>query len=240
MLTSDDIRILRRGYSACDALSPAEAWRQIGQPEPAALVAFCRAQMAHPDRNQRVLMLRALAHQQGAEAAAAVLAGLRDEARRVIAVAIQACPNFLADEAIVARLEAITRDCRQKRKLRRRALSMLAGHEGRAQGDLSPAQFAALRRLRLDEAYRFPILFGLARLPLKPRTEALLREFAASADAAERALASRALGGERVIHIDAYAKDAALHARIMATCERAHGRMFYWIPRQGLPALTLP
>ena len=75
-------------------------------------------------------MLRVLQHQQGDVAMRGVLAGLNDEARRVCAVAIQASGNYLAYPEIVARLAEIARDSTLKRKLRRRALSMLAGTKG--------------------------------------------------------------------------------------------------------------
>ena len=44
-------------------------------------------------------------------------------------------------------------------------------------------------------------------------------------------MAGRALGGERVIHIDRYAGDDETRQRIMQTCDIAHGRMYYWLPR---------
>lgn len=233
MLSISDLKTLREAYSASSELTVEQARRQIGDPADETIVASAVAQMSHADRNRRVLALRVLEHQAGGRAARAVLAGMVDEKRRVRQTAIQACPNYLAHEAVVARLEAIARDRGEKRKLRRRALSMLAGNEGRLQGDLTAAASAALRRLMADEAYRFAILFGLARLELTRRVKALLEAFAVSADAAARGLAQRALGGERVIHIDGYAADKEMRQRIMQTCEIAHGRMYYWLPRAG-------
>ena len=231
MLGISDLKTLREAYSAYSDLSLADALRQIGEPSDEAIVAFARAQMNHADRNIRVLALRALEHQSGEAAAVGVLAGLRDEKRRVCAVAIQACRNFMDDDEIVARLETIVRDASQKRKLRRRALSMLAGNEGRLQGDLSEAAAMALRRLMSDQAYRFAIVFGLARLDLGARVSAILREFAASSDLGERQMANRALAGERVIHIDGYFRDEAMQRRIMESCDIAYGRMYYWLAR---------
>ena len=101
------------------------------------LIAFAVEQVSRPERNLRVLALRVLAHQRGERAMHGVLAGLNDEKRRVCAVAIQACPSFLVFEEIVRRLEAIVHDTRLKRKLRRHALSMLSGNEGRWRGDLT-------------------------------------------------------------------------------------------------------
>ena len=236
MLSIADLKLLRDAYSAHSELRPADAMRMIGNPAPEEVVDRALAGMAERDRNLRVLMLRVLQHQRGDRAMGGVLAGLNDEARRVCAVAIQASGNYLAYSEIVARLEAIARDSSLKRKLRRRALSMLAGHEGRRQGDISPAAFDALSELMKNPEYCFSIVFGLARLDLRPRVKLLLERFACSPDESESLLARRALGGERVAHIDAYAGDESLRRRIAESCDIAHGRMYYWLPRAGLPA----
>ena len=75
---------------------------------------------------------------------------------------------------------------------------------------------------------------------MTPRVNALLNEFARSDDSRERELAERALQGEQVIHIDNYAADEELQRRIIDTCDIAHGRMYYWLPRTGMPAEALP
>ena len=240
MLSICDLRTLRRAYSASSDLSVGEALLQIGSPSMQSLVESAVAEMSNPERKVRVLMLRIRQRQRGERAMRGVLAGLNDDTRRVCAVAIQACPNYLEHDEIVERLEAIARDARLKRKLRQGALSMLAGNDGRMAGDLTRPVYDALRRLMVEEQFRFAILFGLVRLALTPRVASLLKEFADSADEGERPIASRALNGARVIHIDAYAADAALHRQIMETCQVAHGRMYYWIPREGMPALSLP
>lgn len=235
MLSIADMELLREAYSVYSKLRPEAAMRMIGNP-PADEVVDCALEgMADGDRNRRVLMLRVLQHQQGGKAMGGVLAGLNDGGRRVCAVAIQASGNYLAYPEIVARLAAIAGDATLKRKLRRRALSMLAGDEGRQQGDLTAATFEALTALMKAPEYRFSIVFGLARLELTPRVKRLLERFARSNDDAERALAQRALGGERVVHIDAYAGDESLRRRIAETCDIAYGRMYYWLPRTGLP-----
>ena len=239
MLSIADMELLRDAYSAHAELRPADAMQMIGNPCAEDLVVRALAGMKDRDRNVRVLMLRVLQHQRGDAAMRAVLEGLNDEVRRVCAVAIQASGNYLAYPEIVARLQAIARDSMLKRKLRRRALSMLAGDEGRQRGDLTPAAFDALSELMNEPEYRFSIVFGLARLELTPRVKSLLERFARSPDDVERALAQRALGGERVIHIDAYSSDESLRRRIVKSCEIAHGRMYYWLPRAGLPAEAL-
>ena len=236
MLSLADMKLLREAYSAYSELRPKDAMRLIGNPPAEDVVERAVAGMAERDRNLRVLMLRVLQHQRGDAAMRGVLAGLYAAERRVCAAAIQASGHYLAYPEIVARLDAIARDATLKRKLRRRALSMLAGNEGRHAGDLTPAVFDALTGLMHDPAFRFAIVFGLARLDAAPRVQALLERFARSSDADERKLAQRALSGERVIHIDAYADDESLRRRIAERCEIAHGRMYYWLPRTGMPA----
>ena len=236
MLNIAELKLLRDAYSAHTSLQPAEALRMIGNPSADDLAERALAGMAAQDRNLRVLMLRVLQQQRGDTAMRGVLAGLNDEARRVCAVAIQSSGNYLDYPEIVARLAAIARDSSLKRKLRRRALSMLAGAEGRQAGDLTPAQFEALSELMNAPEYRFDIVFGLARLALTTRVKTLLERFVNSQAESERTLARRALGGEVVVHIDAYASDERLRRRIAESCDIAHGRMYYWRPRAGLPA----
>ena len=235
MLSIADLKLLRDAYSAYRELRLEDALRIIGNPSAEAVVERALAGMAERDRNLRVLMLRILQHQQGDTAMRGVLAGLKDKSRRVCAVAIQASGNYLAYPEVAARLEAIARDSTLKRKLRRRALSMLAGDEGRQRGDLTPAAFDALTELMRHTEYRFAIVFGLARLDLAPRVQTLLERFARSQDRQERALAQRALSGERVIHIDAYTDEESQRLRIVERCDIAFGRMYYWLPRAGLP-----
>lgn len=236
MPTIADMKLLRDAYSAPTSLHPAEVLRMIGNPSADELAERALVGMAERDRNLRVLMLRVLRHQRGDTAMRAVLAGLNDETRRVCAVAIQTSGNYLDYAEIVRRLAAIARDTSLKRKLRRKALSMLAGDEGRQQGDLTPAQCEALTELMIAPELRFGIVFGLARLALRPLVKTLLERFANAQDKDVSALARRALGGELIVHLDAYAEDEPLRRRIAESCDIAHGRMFYWLPRAGLPA----
>ena len=234
MLSIGALEKLREGYSANSELSLEDALREVGHPPEQAIVDAAVKAMSDSDRNVRVLSLRVLTHQRGEDAMRGVLAGLRDEKRRVCAVAIQASAHFLGYEEVVARLEAIARDAGMKGKLRRRALSMLAGDEGRLPGDLTPAVSAALRRLMGASEYRYPIVFGLVRLDLGQRVKAMLEDFAHSSDAAERRMAARALHGERVVHIGNYEADEGRQRWIMERCELAHGRMYYWLPREDV------
>ncbi len=239
MLNISDLEKLREGYSAYSGLSLSDALRELGDPSQQSIVDAAVNAMSHSDRNVRVLALRVLENQQGEEAMSGVLAGLRDEKRRVCAVAIQAASRYLAYEEVVARLEEIARDTGLKRKLRRRALSMLAGDEGRMPGDLTPAVNASLWRMMAELEFRFAIVFGLSRLDLGQRVEAILEEFARSPDEGERRMADRALRGERVVHIGNYEADERQQCWIMESCDLAHGRMYYWLPRAdvALPSI---
>lgn len=234
MLSIGDLEKLREGYRSYSGLSPEDALREIGDPPPRSIVEAAVKAMSHSNRNERVLALRVLEHQRGDEAMRGLLAGLHDEKRRVCAASIQAAAHFLAYEEVVARLEAIARDAGLKGKLRRRALSMLAGDEGRVQGDLTPAVSAALRRLMAESAFRFAIVFGLVRLDLGQRVKAILEAFAHSSDEAERSMAERALRGEQVVHIGDYEADEGRQRWIMERCDLAHGRMYYWVPREAI------
>ena len=239
MLGISDLEKLREGYSAYSGLSLEDALGGLGDPSQEAIVDAAVKAMSHADRNIRVLALRVLAHQRGEAAMRGLLAGLHDEKRRVCAVAIQASAHYLEYEEVAARLEAMARDAGLKGKLRRRALSVLAGDEGRARGDLTPAVSEVLNRLMEESEYRFAIVFGLVRLGSGRRVKALLEEFARSSDDGERRMAERALGGERVIHIGNYEADEDRQRWIMENCELAHGRMYYWARREDV-AISRP
>ena len=232
MLSIGDLEKLREGYSAYSSRSIEDALRALGDPSQQAIVKAAVQAMSHSNRNARVLALRVLAHQRGEAAMRGVLAGLHDKKRRVCAAAIQASAHYLGYGEVVARLEEIARTAGLKGKLRRRALSMLAGDEGRVPGDLRPAASAALRRLMEESEYRYTIVFGLVRLDLGQRVKALLEEFTRSSDEGERRMAERALRGERVVHIGNFEADEGLQSWIMENCDLAHGRMYYWAPRE--------
>lgn len=234
MLSVGDLQMLRQARIVGGNVSADNVLRQLGDPADEAIIDFAVEQMSCSDRNIRVLALRVLEYYYGDRALQGLLAGLRDEKRRVCAAAIQACPNYLEHEVVAKRLAEIVRDATLKRKLRRRALSMLAGNEGRLRGDLTRAAAAALRWLMAEQEYRFAILFGLVRLGAAPRVISLIEAFSASANEMERRMAGRALGGERVIHIDRYTADEKMRQRIMHSCDIAHGRMYYWLPREDI------
>lgn len=95
MLNINDLEKLRDAFGASNDLAPIADVGQIGDPAIEAIVVFAVEQMSCSDRNKRVLALRVLQHFRGDRALQGLLAGLRDEKRRVCAAAIQACPNYL-------------------------------------------------------------------------------------------------------------------------------------------------
>lgn len=105
-------------------------------------------------------------------------------------------------------------------------------------GDLNQPVVDALQSLLKAEAYRFQILFGLVRLDLNERVDELLREFVKNGSKDEAVMATRALSGFRVVHIDVFEEDREAEARVKQIGEIAHGRMYYWISRDLYHELT--
>ena len=85
MLSVGDLEKLRQAYSVGSDLRVADVLRQLGDPADDAIVDFAVEQMSRQDRNVRVLALRVLEHYRGDRALQSLLAGLRDEKRRVCA-----------------------------------------------------------------------------------------------------------------------------------------------------------
>ena len=231
MLSNDAMEQLRDAYFPYSPTTEAEVLAQLGQPTQAEVIETALAGMKSGDRNQRVLMLRVLSGQSGAEAAQGILAGLSDEARRVRSVAIKSCGNYLEFPAITDRLQAIVTDEDETRKIRGQALSVLAGHNLPETTGLTAPMAETLETLAQTERYRGQILFGLLRLDQTDRVEELLRAFVKDGSKAEAIMATRALSGYRVIHLGTFEDDKATQQHITQTCELAAGRMFYWITR---------
>lgn len=230
MLSLDAIRQIKDAY-ALPPFAMREVFERLGNPSPDEIVEAALAGVQSEDRNVRVLMLRVLKLQTGEEAMRGVLAGLNDPMRRVRSVAVMSSGNYLQFPEITDRLKQIVTDEQEKRKIRSQALSTLSGASQKAMEDLSETVTDVLQSLARTEQYRFNILFGLLRLDLTDRVEELLREFVKDGSKAEAIMATRALCGYRVIHIDSFASDKAAQKHILQTCELAAGRMFYWMPR---------
>jgi hypothetical protein len=65
----------------------------------------------------------------------------------------------------------------------------------------------------------------------------LLKEFVKNGTKAEAVMATRALCGYRVIHINIFENDKAAERYVLQMCELAAGRMWYWITRADLERL---
>jgi len=231
MLTMEAMRRLRDAYAPYPRVTVDAVMDEIGHPTREAIIETALAGMNSPDRNVRVLMLRVLAAQSGEAAAEGILAGLGDPKRRVRLVAIRSSRNYLSFPQITARLEAIVTDEAEKRKIREQALGVLAGQRDALVDDLSETAAGALKTLAQTGKYRWQILFNLTRLDLTSPVENLLKAFVADGSKAEAIMATRALCGFRVVHIDQFEGDEAARRHIVQSCELAAGRMFYWVPR---------
>jgi hypothetical protein len=238
MLTLDDMTLLRDGYFEYNDLSLHDALTQIGNPSTDDIIASALDGMNSPDRNIRVMMLRILKHQSGEKAMRGILAGLNDEKRRVRSVAIKSSGNYHEFTDITGRLKVMAIDDAEKPKIREHALSMLVGDEGRLVGDLDQPVVSALQSLLKNEAHRFQILFGLVRLDLNERVEALLKEFVKNGSKDEAVMATRALSGFRVVHIGIFEDDREAEARVKQSGDNVYGRMYYWITRALYQELT--
>lgn len=192
-------------------------------------------ELAKADRNEQVRILRRLADGDSPAAAPAYAAGLRASARRVREVAVKGSVPYLDSPAVVEGLVAIATDGNEKRKLRQSALAALCGYPpGAKERPLPVPAAAALAPFLEKPETRSAVALGLARLPLNPPVEKLLRRIAAIGTPEEAALAERALAGEKVVNLGEF--DADERERIATTHEPAAGRVYFWIPRQEAPA----
>jgi HEAT repeat protein len=225
------MRQLREAYLPFTPITEAAVLEQLGQPTHAEIIETALAGMQSADRNVRVLMLRVLVGQSGAQAMQGILAGLNDPKRRVRSVAIKSSVNYLDFPEITNRLQAMVLDENEKRQIRGQALSVLAGHNLGMPGSLTDSMAETLETLTQVERYRWQILFGLVRLDLTDRVEELLKAFVEDGSKAEAIMATRALCGYRIINIGQFDGDEAAQRAIIQTCEIASGRVFYWITR---------
>jgi hypothetical protein len=189
------------------------------------------ATMAEADRNEQVRILRALAQTGGEAAVEGFLLGLRSPERRVREVAIKACAPVLHYPSIVAQLATIAQDPDEKPKLRHAALSALCGQtSGRPTAALPSAAATALAPFVESEEHRGHVTLCLARLPLSPDVDGLLRRVIFIGTDEEVALAQRTLAGEKVVNLGEFG-DEATRQHIAQTYDLAAGRVFYWVSR---------
>ncbi len=231
MLSHAAMQQLREAYLPHSSVTEAEVFDQLGQPTRAEIIETALAGMQSTDPNERVLMLRVLVGQSGAQAMRGILVGLNDPKRRVRSVAIKSSGNYLDFPEITNQLQAIVTNDNETRKIRGQALSVLAGHNMGMPGQMTAAMADTLEELAQVESYRWQILFGLARLDLTDRVEALLKAFVKGGSKAEAIMATRVLCGYRIINIGQFDGDEVTQQKIMQTCEIAVERVSYWIPR---------
>ena len=233
MLTLEQMRKLRSVYvyDPDSSVTEEEVFQEIGNPSCEEIVATALEGLRSDDRNVRVLMLRVLKGQYGDRAMEGILAGLRDEKRRVREVAIKSCLPYLHYPEIVERLEEMVRDEDETNKIRSAALHTLAGHGvGTSLGELPQTAAETLETFTRNEQYREKVLFNLLMLDLSEHVESLLKEFVQSGSKKEAIMATKALCGYQVVNIGMYAKAN----QITEPCERAGGRVFYWVKREDL------
>lgn len=225
MLTSEELAQLNEAH-----LQLERKLIELGRPVPDEIVQSALAGMTSPDRNQRVLMLRTLARYPAVEASTGILAGLNDGERRVRGVAIQSSRCFLHFPKITQCLAVMATDESEKRKIRRRALGVLSGVDGRPQiGTLPQPAVDELAILMGDEEYRQSILMGLLQIKLSPSVEELLQHFIQDGAEDEQKLATKALAGYKMVNLGLF--DEPERSQIAQQCELAMGRVFYWVQR---------
>lgn len=237
MLSLEAMRQLKDAYFPHLGISELDVLEKLGNPSRDEIIDTALEGLKSEDRNVRVLMLWVLKGQAGEKAMRGILAGLHDKARRVRSVAIKSSGNYRQYPEIANRLKEIVTDEKEIRKIRGQALGGLGAADGVGVSDLTETAANALETLAKTEKYRFDILFGLLRLDLTPEVEELLKEFVKNGTKAEAIMATRALCGYRVIHINIFEDDKAAQRHILQTCEVAAGRMWYWITRTEFDAL---
>lgn len=236
MLSLEAMRQLKDAYFPHLGVSEQDVFERLGNPTRDEIIETALEGLKSGDRNIRVLMLWVLKGQTGEKAMRGILAGLHDKARRVRSVAIKSSANYHQYPDITKRLKEIVTDENEIRKIRGQALATLAGADGPGVKDLTETAADALESLAKTEKYRFDILFGLLRLDLTPEVEELLKAFVKNGTKAEAIMATRALCGYRVIHINMFENDKSAQRHILQTCELAAGRMWYWITRADFDA----
>ncbi len=186
--------------------------------------------MKSADRNVRVRALRAVFAEPEPEGADVILAGLRDNKRRVKEVALKSSKPFLGDRRVVERITAMVEDETEYHRIRDKALFALGGgypQVNRA-GELPSTAIRALSSLAAADRYRTAVLWRLVRVDLTPEVEALLKEYVNSGTKDEAVAATRALCGYRLVNWGS-AKPAELAA---AGAVHARG-VDYWIRRDA-------
>lgn len=232
MLSIESMRLLHEGYKHYSDYSLHQAMADIGSPTNDEILASALALVQSADRNERVLALRILAHQDSKEAMLAVLQCLSDPKRRVRQVATASARAYIHQPEIVARLQEMTLDEAEKLKIREHALQTLSLLHEQSCPELPVPVTEALSELAQGEAHRTSILQALVRLELSDGVKQLLEAYVEGGTREEAIMATRALAGQRVIHFGAFEGDSAVQRYLKEHCEIAYGRVWHWIDRQ--------
>ena len=186
--------------------------------------------MASDDRNERVRALRVLALYADPRATAAVLAALRDPARRVREVAIKAArPHHVTSPAVVAELRRITEDDEETNRLRRHAFFALSSSV--TQEAVPDVARDALAGLMESARFREPILLRLCKTANHTdASRAVLHEFVRTGTKGEAVMATRALCGQLLVRVDGWLPPEVRH-RVRERYDQATPPFQgYWMP----------
>jgi hypothetical protein len=134
-------------------------------------------------------------------------------------------------------LTAIVKDGAEKSRIRRFALDMLARAGSATKTGLGDSAADALRSLAKMPRSRSEILFRLLQMDIDNNNEGLLRDYVRDGSREEVVMATRALCGNRVIHLGAFEGAPDIQSQIRQTCEVAAGRVYYWVKRDHCDAL---
>lgn len=195
-----------------------------------AFVGEARRALESEDRNVRVAALRLLAYAPPEEAAAGLLRGLCDPARRVREVAVKSSRRALSNPGVAARLREMAEDEGEKRKIRERAFEALFGA-----GELPESAGRVLSAMAKLEKHRDAVLFRLAQLEPEGAVLELLRDFVKNGTREQAVTATRALCGFKIVNLGSFSEEE--RRRIARTYEPAAGRVWYWVPRAPKQAL---
>jgi len=192
------------------------------------------AAMAEEDRNARVAALRVIQSVAGrddftsaAQTACleAVLKALSDSKRRVRWNASKCAGLFMDHPDILARIQAIAEDETEKRKIRFTALYQLS--DARV---LPEPAMDALRLMSDVPKYRQHILLILLRAEMSESVKELLQEYVRNGTREEALLATRALCGYQVVHIQSLDKDA--RKRLTLEDQAMSSLTWWWVKRE--------
>ena len=147
-------------------------------------------------------------------------------------VAAKSSRAFTPYPAVAAELRTLV-ESESDERVRRPAFGALAGDIPLPYGpDASHIAFDMLHSLTQVDRFRPRVLFAALRATeLTDDIRVLLEEIVRVGTKAEAVSATRALCGFRVARIEEY--EPGEQRRIKATCARAGGNVYYWVPRTG-------